>query len=66
MGIEETAAVCFGESISCCAFPRWTVWFTSILAQSARTGAQKMGWIGRLQPGSNHTFGNLKLVIGEQ
>lgn len=25
---------------------------------SARTGAQRMGWIGRLQPGSNHTFGN--------
>jgi hypothetical protein len=44
MGIEETAAVYFWESISCCAFPRWTVWFTSILAQSARTVPR--GWAG--------------------
>jgi hypothetical protein len=29
--------------------------------QPARTGAQRMGWIRRPQPGSNHTFviGNL-------
>lgn len=32
--------------------------------QSARTGAQRMGGIGRLQPGSNHTFGNRKVGIG--
>ena len=46
MGIEETAAVIFGESLSCLsAFPRWTVWFTSILAAVGENGAQRMGWI---------------------
>lgn len=32
--------------------------------QSARTGAQRMGGIGRLQTGSNHTFGNRKSLVG--
>src|SRR5215831_11940865 len=36
----------FGESLSCLsAFPRWTVWFTSILAAVGENGAQRMGGI---------------------
>jgi hypothetical protein len=52
----------FGESLTCCAFPRWTVWFTSILAAVGENGAQRMGWIW--------TTANrdqiIRLVIGNQ
>jgi hypothetical protein len=43
MGIEETVAARFGESISCCAFPRWTVWFTSILVAIGENGCPEDG-----------------------
>ena len=46
MGIEETAAAILGKVFrASSAFPRWTVWFTSILAAVGENGAQRMGWI---------------------
>jgi len=67
MGIEETAAVYFGESISCCAFPRWTVWFTTILAAIGENGCPEDGrdWtIANPDQIIRWVIGNRALVVG--
>jgi len=50
--------------VRCSAFPRWTVWFTSIPARGRRERCPEDGLdLDDRKPGSNHTFGNRKSVV---